>query len=119
MAYHSESPKPLDVFNQAIGEIISRLFPTTVLRSRSGNRQWFDDRCLRAYDGKQTTYRACCRTRIAELQFIRVDSCLLVLRPRGSMVLQGGHIMNIPEIFLRTPSVYISGNRYCKARSSV
>ena len=32
------------------------------------------------------------------VQIIWVDLCLLVLRPRGSMVLQGSHIMNAPGI---------------------
>ena len=32
------------------------------------------------------------------VQIINVDLCLLVLRPRRSMVLQGSHIMNAPGI---------------------
>ena len=32
------------------------------------------------------------------VEHIGVDLCLLVLRPRGSMVLQGSHIMNAPGI---------------------
>ena len=32
------------------------------------------------------------------VQIIGVDLCLLVLRPRGSMVLQGSDIMNPPGI---------------------
>ena len=31
---------------------------------------------------------------VQAVQIIGVDFCLLVLRPRGSMVLQGSHIMN-------------------------
>ena len=30
------------------------------------------------------------------VQIIGVDLCLLLLRPRGSMVLQGSHITNAP-----------------------
>ena len=44
-------------------------------------------------------------------QIIGVDLCLLVLRPRGSMVLQGSHIMNAPEILRSTSLVQISGGR--------
>ena len=32
------------------------------------------------------------------VQIIGVDLCLPVLRPRGSMVLQGSHIINAPGI---------------------
>ena len=41
---------------------------------------------------KKTAYRAWCRSSSADDD--GVDLCLLVLRPRGSMVLQGSHIMN-------------------------
>ena len=34
---------------------------TTVLRNRPGDKQWFDASCRRAYDAKQTVYRAWCR----------------------------------------------------------
>ena len=32
------------------------------------------------------------------MHIIVVDLCLLMLRPRGSMVLQGSHMMNAPGI---------------------
>ena len=34
--------------------------------SVSGDKQWFDASCRRAYDGKQTVYRAWCRARDAD-----------------------------------------------------
>ena len=34
---------------------------TTVLRSRSGDKQWFDASCQRVNDAKQTAYHALCR----------------------------------------------------------
>ena len=43
--------------------VIDGLVPTTVLCSRSGDKQWFDVSCRRAYDAKQTAYQAWCRTR--------------------------------------------------------
>ena len=39
------------------------LVPNTVSLCRSGVKQWFDDSCRRAYDAKQTYYRAWCRAR--------------------------------------------------------
>ena len=52
---------PLVSFDRAIGEVIGRYVPNTVLRSRSGDKQWFDASCRRAYDATQTAYRAWCR----------------------------------------------------------
>ena len=53
------------------------------------------------------------------VQIIEIYLCLLVLRPRGSMVLQESHIMNAPGILRSTPSVHISGGKHLKARSVV
>ena len=61
-----KSADPLVAFDRAIGEIIGQYIPTTVLRSISGDKQWFDASCRRAYDAKQTAYRAWCRARNAE-----------------------------------------------------
>ena len=61
-----KSSDPLDAFDRGIGEIIGRLVPTTVLRSRSGDKQWFVASCRRAYDAKQTAYSAWCRARSAD-----------------------------------------------------
>ena len=41
---------PLGALDRAIGEVIGRLVPTTVLRSRSGDKQLFDASCRRAND---------------------------------------------------------------------
>ena len=41
---------PLDAFDRAISEVIGMLVPTTILSSRSGDKQWFDPSCRRAYD---------------------------------------------------------------------
>ena len=45
-----------------------KLVPTTVLRSRSGDKQWFDASCRRAYNrhDKQTAYHAWCTARSAD-----------------------------------------------------
>ena len=64
---------------------------TTVLCSRSGDRQWFYASCPRAYDAMLVVPGV-----EHLLLIIGVDFCLLVLRPRGSVVLQGSHIMNGP-----------------------
>ena len=42
------------------------------MRSKSVDKQWFDGSCRRAYDAKQTAYRAWCRARNAEhwVQFV-------------------------------------------------
>ena len=90
-----KSAEPLAAFDGAISKVIGRHVPTTFLRSESGDKQWFDASCRRANDAEQTAYRACCRTRDAEHwgQF-----ALLVLRPRGPMVLLGSLIMSAQEI---------------------
>ena len=58
-----KSADPLDAFDLAIGDIICRLVPTTVVLSGSGDRQWFDASCQRAYDAKQTAYHVWCGAR--------------------------------------------------------
>ena len=58
----NKSADPLVTFDRAIGEVIGRYVSTTVLRSRSGYKQWFDASSQIAYDAKQTAYRAGCRT---------------------------------------------------------
>ena len=60
------SADPLNVFDRAIGEVIVMFVPTNVLRNRSGDKQWFDASCRRAYDYQQTVYRAWCRARSAD-----------------------------------------------------
>ena len=40
-----KSADPLVAFDRAIGEVIGRYIPTTVLRSRSGDKQWSDASC--------------------------------------------------------------------------
>ena len=52
-----KSADPLVAFDRGVGEVIGRLVSTTVLRSRSGDKQWFDAICRVAYDDKQTAYR--------------------------------------------------------------
>ena len=76
---------PSDAFKRAIGEAIGRLVPTTVLRRRSGEKQWFDTR----------TRELMMQSRLLivpgvehAVQINRVDLCLLELRPRRSMVIQ-------------------------------
>ena len=81
-----ESADPLFAFQRAIGEGIGRHVPTTVLRNRSGDKQLFDASCRRDYDAKQTAYELCVEH---AMRNIWVNLCLLVLRPKGPMVLQG------------------------------
>ena len=51
---------------QLVRSLVGMFLPTTVLLSRSRDKQWFDASCWRAYDAKQTVYRAWCRARNAE-----------------------------------------------------
>ena len=60
MEHDFEAADPLDAFDRSVGEVIGRLVPTTVLRSISGDKQWFDACCRRAYDAKQTACRDWC-----------------------------------------------------------
>ena len=62
----SRSAEPLVAIDRSIRVVIGRYVPTTVLRFRFGDKQWFDDSCRRAYDAKETDYRAWCRARNAE-----------------------------------------------------
>ena len=55
-----KSADPLVTFDRAIGEVIGRYVPTTVLHSRSRDKQWFDASCRTAYDTKQTADCAWC-----------------------------------------------------------
>ena len=86
-----KSADPLVAFDRAIGGYV----PTTVFRSKSGDKQWFDASCrellmlnrLLIVPGVEHA-----------MQKIEVNLCLLVQRPRGSMVLQGSRIMTAPGI---------------------
>ena len=60
------SADPIGALNSAVSEVVSRFVPTTVVRSRFGDKHWFDSNCRRAYDAKQTTYRAWSRKRGAD-----------------------------------------------------
>ena len=53
-----KSADPLVAFDRAIGEVTGRYVPTTILHRKSGDKQWFDASCQRAYGAKQTAYRA-------------------------------------------------------------
>ena len=66
------SADPVGALNSAVSEVVSRFVTTTVVRSRSGDKRWFDSNCRRAYDAKQTAYRAWSRERGADLwnQFV-------------------------------------------------
>ena len=55
-----KSADPLAAFDRAIGEVVGRHVLTTVLSSRSGDKQWFDANCWRTYDAKQNTCCAWC-----------------------------------------------------------
>ena len=72
-----KSADPLDAFDRAIGKVIGRLVITTILRSRSGDQQWFVASCMRAYDAKQTAYhslsRACSADHWGRFVFARAD----------------------------------------------
>ena len=103
------SADPLVAFDRAISEVICMYVSTTVLRSKSGDMQWFDASCRRAYDAKQTAYRAWCRASYAEhcRQFEPARA-----KARGSMVQQWSRIMSASGILCRTPPVDISGGRH-------
>ena len=66
------SADALNAFDRAIGEVIRSFGPTTVLRSSSMNKKWFVASCQRAYDAKQTAYRAWCGAGCADhwLRFV-------------------------------------------------
>ena len=60
------SADPLGALNSALSEVVSQFVPSTMVRSRSGEKHWFDCNCRRAFDAKQTTYRAWSRERGAD-----------------------------------------------------
>ena len=53
-----KSADTLVSFNRAISEVIGRYRPTTVLRRRSIQKQWFDASCQKANVAKQNGYHA-------------------------------------------------------------
>ena len=85
-----KSADTIVILNRAIGEVIGRYVPTTVLHSRNGDKQWFDASCKRAHDAKQTAYRAWCR---AAMLNIGGNLCLLMLRPTGSRITRSPGIL--------------------------
>ena len=68
---------------------------TTLLRSLSGGKLWFDGSYWTAYNAKQKAYRALVEH---AMRIIGVDLSLLVLRFKVSIVLQGSRIRNEPRI---------------------
>ena len=50
-----------------------------------------------------------------EMRIILVDVCLVILRPRGSMVLQENHIMTARGIHCIAPILFTIGGRHFKA----
>ena len=91
-----KSADPLDAFNRAIGQVISRLVFTSVLHSRSGDNNGL---ILAAGREFMMLSRMLIMPGVEEpVQIIGVNLNLLIVRPRGSMVLQGSHIMNAPGI---------------------
>ena len=61
-----KSADTLVAFNRAISEVIGRYRPTTVLRRRSGEKQWLDASCQRANVAKQNGYHALYRAHNAK-----------------------------------------------------
>ena len=70
-----KSANPCVAFDRAIGEVIGRYVSTTVLCSRSGDKQRFDASCRCAYDATQTAYRAWCTARNACVTLGSICAC--------------------------------------------
>ena len=90
-----KSADPLDVFDRAIDEVIGRPVPTTVLHVDLETNNG-----LMPAAGELMMLSGLLIMPGIEhaVQIIGVDLCLLVLRPRGSMVLQGSQIIDTPGI---------------------
>ena len=58
--YRAESP--IDALNNVLLEISNRRIPTRILRSRSGDKVWFNDECRRVQREKQDAYGIWSRT---------------------------------------------------------
>ena len=80
----------LYVFDRAIGEVIGRLVPTTVLRS---DPEIINGLMLTAGELMMLSRLLIVPGEEYAMQKIGVNLCSLVLSPGGSMVLQGSHIM--------------------------
>ena len=61
------SVDPVETLDGAVGDIISRRVTKVTLTIRSKDDPWFDHDCRRAFDTKQTAYRAWCRGRRQDL----------------------------------------------------
>ena len=109
MEHHFEVSDPLDAFHRAIGEVSGRHVPTTVLSSRTGEKLGL----MPAAEEPMMLSRLLIVPGVEHaMQIIGFDLCLLVLRHKGSIVLQLGVAMNAPRILRRTPPVHISGGRH-------
>ena len=62
MENHLKSAHPLVALNRDVRAVIGGYIPTTVLRSISGDKHWFDSSCRKVYDAKQTDYHAWSKT---------------------------------------------------------
>ena len=93
-----KSADPLDALNRDIVEVVGSHVPTTVLRSRSGDKQWFDASCRRAYDAKQTAYHAWCIARSADHWGRFVLARAKASEGLWCCKVQGSHVMNAPGI---------------------
>ena len=54
---------PVDYLNNLVLDVITKFIPSRVIKVRSRDKPWFDESCRRAFDAKQTAYRAWCRVR--------------------------------------------------------
>ena len=79
-----KSADPLVAIDRAIGDVIGRYVPTTVLLSTSGDKQRFNACCRRVFDIKPTSYHAWCRARNAEHKGLFVLARAEALRVYGA-----------------------------------
>ena len=90
-----KSADPVDLFDRAIGQVIGRYVPITVLPSGSGDSNGL----MPAAGELMMLNRLLIMPGVEHAMWnIGVNLFLFMLRPRGFMVLQGRRIMRSPGI---------------------
>ena len=63
MAWNLESYCPISSLNEELLLVIKDRVPKRTILATTGNKPWFDDRCVLAHRAKQRAYRVWCRIR--------------------------------------------------------
>ena len=114
-----KSADPLDAFYRAISEVIIRYVPNFLPLFCAVDLETCNGLIPVAGELMKLNRLLIVSGVEGAVLITAVNLRLHLLKPRGSMVLQGSSIINAPGILSITPPVHISGVRHWKARSLV